>query len=412
MDAILEASRRLGSAGSLSELSGRLAHEAESLAAADAALVVLKRGRELRIVAATDPVDRDDVALATQSGTWVSLLEDGGLPHLAAGPAAIREAFGDGPLADRYDAAIEVPLVVHGGVLGLIFALRRAGSASAFDPQGLQAIGLLADVASCVILMRRMNARMRRTNRRLVHSMKQLARAQSRLVQSEKLRAVGALVSGVAHELNNPLTSLSGFAQLLAMGGGLDSDQRSWAREIQREAERCSVILQNLLGFARHRGAAQAPAPAAAVVAETLALKSYDIRAACVTVRDEVPKTLPTPAIDRQELQQVLLNLVNNALHAMRDARERVLTVRGSLEGDHVVLEVCDTGCGIAEENLERIFEPFVSTKPAGDSIGLGLSTCRKILGACGGSVSARSRVGEGSAFRVVLPSVRALSPV
>jgi signal transduction histidine kinase len=412
LSAVLEASRELEAARNLKELGMTLAIESESLAAGDAALVVLRRSGVLTIAAATNAVDQDDVALAAQSQGWSSFLDDGGMPFLSTGRAAIREAFGDGPLADRYESAMEVPLVANGRTIGLVVVLRNAGSGSAFDAEGLQAVGLLADVASHLILLRRINAKMRRTNLRLVQSMAKLHRAQVQLVQSEKLRAVGELVSGVAHELNNPLTSLAGFAQLLTLGNHLESEQRKWVDEIQREASRCSVILQNLLGFARRSAVGRTASPTAAVVSETLALKSYDLRAANVVVRNQVPESLPAPALDRQELQQVLLNLINNAVAAMRGSKDRVLTITGAADEGAILIEVGDTGCGIPADHITRIFQPFFSTKPAGDSIGLGLTTCHKIVSACGGSISVRSTVGEGSTFTLRLPKARAPVPV
>ena len=105
------------------------------------------------------------------------------------------------------------------------------------------------------------------------------------------------------------------------------------------------------------------------------------------------------PALDRQDLQQVLLNLISNAVAAMRSSKDRTLRVTGRCEGGAVVIEVADTGIGISPEETERIFEPFFSTKPRGDAIGLGLTTCRKLVAGCGGSISCRSQVGEGATF-------------
>jgi signal transduction histidine kinase len=411
LSSVLDASRELESASNLQELCNRLAVEAEGLASGDAALVVLRRGRVLSIVAATSAIDRDDVSLASQAQGWMAFLEDGALPLLATGADAIAEAFGEGPLAARYRSAMEVPLQANGRLLGVVVVMRLKGETTGFDADGLQAVGLLADVASHLIVLRRMNAKMRRTNRRLVQSMDKLNRAQAQLVQTEKLRAVGDLVSGVAHELNNPLTSLLGFAQLLTLSEDLESEQKKWVDEIQREAARCSVILQNLLGFARKTTAVKPSSAAVSVVAETLALKSYDLRAAGVVVMNEVPPSLPSPALDRQELQQVLLNLINNAIAAMRLSKERILRISGAVVGEDVVLEVGDTGCGIPEDHVLRIFEPFFSTKPAGDSIGLGLTTCRKIVSDCGGAITVRSILGKGTTFTLSLPRVRVSQP-
>src|SRR5262249_15384596 len=144
-------------------------------------------------------------------------------------------------------------------------------------------------------------------------------------------------------------------------------------------------------------------------VSETLALKSYDLRSAKIEVRNQVPASLPAAALDRQELQQVLLNLINNAVAAMRPTKDRILTLRGSLDEERVMIEVADSGVGIPDDELRRIFDAFYTTKAKGDSIGLGLTTCRKIVNGCGGSIAVRSRVGEGSTFTLSLPRAREL---
>jgi signal transduction histidine kinase len=407
---VLEASRQLEAARSLGDLCQRLAVEAEGLASGDAALVVLQTKSALTIAAATDPIDQDDAALAAQCQQWSSFLEDGGLPLLATGCSTIREAFGEGPLADRYGSAMEVPLLANGRLIGLVVVLRRVEAEGGFDADGLQAVGLLADVASHLILLRRVNSKMRRTNRRLVQSMDQLNRAQVQLVQTERVRAIGELVSGVAHELNNPLTSLLGFAQLLTLNESATSDSaKKWIDEIQREAARCSVILRNLLGFARRSAVGSSFGATAAIVSETLALKSYDLRSAKVEVRNGVPEALAAAALERRDLQQVLLNLINNAVDAMTASAQRVLTITGNADDDSVKIEISDTGGGIAPEHVASIFEPFFTTKPPGDAIGLGLTTCKKIVNDCGGSIAVRSKVGEGSTFTLVLPRAREL---
>jgi signal transduction histidine kinase len=410
LNAILDASRELESARSLGDLCTRLAVGSEGLAAGDAGLVVVRSKGILTIAAATDATDRDDVALATQCQSWSSFLHDGAVPVRASGATEILAAFGEGPLAGRYGHAMEIPLFANGRGIGLVVVLRKVGSEAGFGGDALQAVGLLADVASHLILLRRVNYRMRQTNRRLLQSLEKLERAQARLVQSEKLRAIGELVSGVAHELNNPLTSLLGFAQLLTLNNSLGTEsERRWVEEIQREASRCNVILQNLLGFARKSAAGKSHAQLAAIVSETLALKAYDLRNAKVEVRSAVPLALPVAGLDRQDLQQVLLNLINNAIGSMQGASRRVLTISGSAQPGTVLLEVTDTGAGIPEEQIGKIFEPFFSTKAKGDSIGLGLTTCQKILKDAGGSISVSSKVDEGTTFTLRLPIARVL---
>ncbi len=405
LSAVLEAGRRLESVDLLEDLYMALATEAEALAAADAALVVLRSPDGLMIAAATESADRKDPQLDAQCQNWNGFLDDGGLPMLAAGQGAIVDHCGHGPLGDRYGAVLEVPLVANGHPIGLVFVMRRIAAATPFDAEALQAVGLLAGIASHMVLLRSSNQAIRAKNKKLRRSILERDRAEAKLIQTQKQRAVGELVSGVAHELNNPLTALLGFAQVLTLSDAVQREpEKSWVNDILREGQRCSVIIQNLLGFARRSAGPRGSSSVSCVIAETLSLKTYDLRAADIEVEMVVPEELPTPEIDRQRLQLVLLNLLNNAIAAMKAAEIRKLTVAARMEDDQVVIDVVDTGCGMTAEVREHLFEPFFTTKPPLEGIGIGLRTCRKELDASGGTISVESIPGRGSTFTVRLP--------
>ncbi len=225
--------------------------------------------------------------------------------------------------------------------------------------------------------------------------------------QTEKLAALGELVAGVAHELNNPLTGISMFAQLL-LDESLDEDQRESVRMIKREADRAVGVIRDLLAFSRKTGPRMVAVDLNALVNQTLRLRAYSLQTAGVQVRPELDAALPAIPGDDRKLQQVLLNLIVNAEYAMHRQETRVLTVRTAWEdapdGGRVLAEVTDTGTGMAPALVKHIFEPFFTTKPAGVGTGLGLSVSYGIVHAHGGTITVRSAPGAGSTFVVVLP--------
>jgi len=244
---------------------------------------------------------------------------------------------------------------------------------------------------------------------------------ETQLVQSEKLAAVGQLVSGVAHELNNPLTSIAGLSEFLLEQKELGKKDRGHLQVIQEQAERAGRIVRNLLTFARKGSAERIPVDLNDVIRRTLALTAYELKLKDVTVERELSGALPEVFGDRHGLQQVVLNLVTNAAHAVADnprERPREITVSTWFDGQ-VHLRVADTGPGISDEIAQSIFTPFFTTKEPGKGTGLGLSITYSIVESHGGQISLEPRGPRGgAAFRVDLPpapadAVRpALTPV
>ena len=244
---------------------------------------------------------------------------------------------------------------------------------------------------------------------------------ETQLVQSEKLAAVGQLVSGVAHELNNPLTSIAGLSEFLLEQKELGKKDRGHLQVIQEQAERASRIVRNLLTFARKGAAERVPVDLNDVIRRTLSLTSYDFKLKDIQVERELSGALPDVFGDRHGLQQVVLNLVTNAAHAVAEnprERPREITVSTWFDGQ-VHLRVADTGPGIPDEIAQSVFTPFFTTKEPGKGTGLGLSITYSIVESHGGQITLEPRGPRGgAAFRVDLPpapadAVRpALTPV
>lgn len=227
----------------------------------------------------------------------------------------------------------------------------------------------------------------------------------ARLAETERLAAVGELVAGVAHEVNNPLCTISAFAQLLQRDQALTAEQREAVDIIGSETTRASQVLRDLLTFARRSEAETGTIQLNELIERTLRLRSYEMGSLGVTSEPELAPDLPLVEGDARQLQQVVLNLVMNALQAMEGAgRGGTLRVATRRDGDRVVLDVADAGPGIPPEARPHVFEPFFTTKRQGT--GLGLSVSYGIVAAHGGSISVAATGPDGTTFRVTLPAM------
>jgi two-component system NtrC family sensor kinase len=227
-----------------------------------------------------------------------------------------------------------------------------------------------------------------------------------RLMESDRLAAVGELVAGVAHEVNNPLSSISAFAQLLLRDGGLTSQQRESIEVIKSETLRASQVVKDLLAFARRSEAQREPVDLNTVMSRTLRLRGYQFTSNKIGVETEFAPELPAVVGDARQLQQVCLNLVTNAIQAMSTLGGGTLFATTRRDGDKVVLEMRDTGTGIPDVVRDHIFEPFFTTKGEGEGTGLGLSVSYGIVTAHGGTIEVANTSAAGTTFRVMLPAV------
>ncbi len=237
-------------------------------------------------------------------------------------------------------------------------------------------------------------------------------RLEQQLIQSEKLSAIGQLVAGVAHELNNPLTSVSGYAQLTLRNKDLSEETRQDIEQIHAQAERAAKIVQNLLIFAREHTPERSQVAINEVLRSALALQAYQLRVDNISVQIDLDPDLVSTIADPHQLQQVFLNLITNARHAMVERggpgtltlRTRVVPAQELGQDPMIHIEVGDTGIGIPERNLRKIFNPFFTTKPIGQGTGLGLSICFGIVQEHNGQIWAESQPGVGTRVYVALP--------
>jgi signal transduction histidine kinase len=238
-----------------------------------------------------------------------------------------------------------------------------------------------------------------------------LKNTQAQLIQSEKLSAVGEFVAGVAHELNNPLAAVMGFAEILR---DADADSK-YSRQldlIYKAAQRCHKIVQSLLSFARRHQPERKPARVNELVEAVLDIIAYSLRTGNIEIITALDKNLPMIMADGHQIQQVLLNIINNARQAI-EAHQTGGKIRISSNSTEMSIRITiqDSGPGITSENLRRIFDPFFTTKEVGKGTGLGLSLCYGIIKEHGGNIYAESPPGEGAVFIIELPAVRDVNP-
>ena len=276
---------------------------------------------------------------------------------------------------------IMIPLCsARGGYLGCI-ALDDPRDPEAVNPRELSSIeSLAADLAVAL----------------------EVRSLQSQLVRSEKLAALGQLVAGVAHELNNPLTAVLGYGELLSAQVPVGPVHERVLRMVN-EGRRMKKIVENLLRFSRQSSVTRRPVRLEPLVQDVLALREYYVRTHGLKISLDIPPDLPAVAVDEDQFKQVLLNLVNNAIDAVEsDGSDKRIVLRAFPRGNRAIFEVEDSGIGF--DDVNRAFDPFYTTKPVGKGTGLGLSICYGIIKEHEGEIRAENLQPRGARVTVELP--------
>jgi two-component system NtrC family sensor kinase len=232
-----------------------------------------------------------------------------------------------------------------------------------------------------------------------------------RLLQSQKLAAIGQLSAGIAHEINNPLAIIRQEAEWMqqvlkksAAAAAKEMEElQSSLHQIVQQVDRCTEIIRNLLDFARKREPVIQPVDVNRILEDMTMLVEKEARHHNIKIVRQYDRNLPVIYSDAPQLRQVFLNLLTNAAHAIEKDGAVTLATGGGPNGS-VHIMISDTGCGIAPENLKKIFDPFFTTKPEGKGTGLGLSICHGIIQRLGGEIGVQSIVGQGTTFTVTLP--------
>jgi two-component system NtrC family sensor kinase len=241
---------------------------------------------------------------------------------------------------------------------------------------------------------------------------RELKESQETMVQQEKMVGIGQLAAGIAHELNTPLGTIIGYAQMLredlAQQPATPANLAD-VEEIIGQAGRCRDLVKNLLNFSRRSSTQKTDAGINDIIRKIISLVEHDFEMKGVTVRMDLDSQAPNTQVNENEIAQVVLNLANNAADSMPDGGDLRVSTSYDAASDRICITVQDTGCGIKESDRTRVFEPFFTTKEVGKGTGLGLSICYKIVENHLGSIEFDTAVGKGTTFRVYLP---AMAPV
>ncbi|NTW58779.1 MAG: HAMP domain-containing protein [Nitrospirae bacterium] len=291
---------------------------------------------------------------------------------------------------------ITVPLWSSSTLMAMITVMNKRGG-DVFDKQDLRLFTVFANLAGAAL----QNAFLYTD---LKHKINELNSTQQQLVHSTKMAAIGELAANVAHEINNPLTSVLGYTSHLLKTLEIPEESRQKLRIMEQETLRVRKIIRNLLDFSRQRASWMQPGDVVQPLRETVLLLHGAAEGASVRIIEEYPAFPVTVNMDHNEIKQVFINIVNNALHAMRKGGELRVRVDAGRDGETAIV-FSDTGNGIPRENLKKIFDPFFSTKGNDDGTGLGLSISYRIVQNHGGRIEVESELGRGSRFRVILPS-------
>ncbi|MGH7278836.1 MAG: sensor histidine kinase, partial [Candidatus Rokuibacteriota bacterium] len=342
----------------------------------------------LRRVNASLPVGQGVIGDVAATGKTVHF--DNVADHPGLFPAAK-----DAVKGDRIQGFVCVPIHSRGRILGTLSLGRQ--TEQRFDEAEVALLEATADQIGIALD----NARLYSETRR---QLEELRLAQAQLLHAEKLSAVGELASGVAHEINNPLTTILGQTHLLLSHADVTPHVRDRIEIIADETSRAARIVQNLLLFSRHYPPERRPCALADQARRVLELKVYQLQQDNVVVETEFAEC-PAVWADENQIQQVLLNLIQNAHQAMaRHQAPRVLRVRTGAADGHAFVEIRDTGPGIPRDIVERIFDPFFTTKAPGEGSGLGLSVSYGIITEHGGRLRATNTADGGALFLVELP--------
>lgn len=299
-------------------------------------------------------------------------------------------------------SAIWLPLKSEGRTVGVISVTSL--EPDHFTPQRIQILTAISSRIGTFVE----NANLREAERLRVEeletALKEVRSAQQQLIQAEKLAAVGTLISGIAHEVNNPLNNILGRVQLLQREAADDRSKRD-LQTVRDECERAIRIVRNLLAFTREHKPEMTLVSLNDILDEVLELRAYELRVSNIVLHKDLQPDLPEISADPHQLQQVFLNLIINAEQAMAAAQDRgALSVTTQRVGDALQVVVTDDGPGIPGESISQIFDPFFTTKKVGAGTGLGLSVCYGIVNDHGGEIRVESAEGKGATFTVELP--------
>jgi signal transduction histidine kinase len=298
------------------------------------------------------------------------------------------------------------PLRVQRDTIGFIL-LARSSPEDPFLTDDLKLLQTLATCAATVIRNVRLVADLRHSMEELQERSEIIKEMQAALMESQKMSALGQLSAAVVHDIKNPLTVISAYAQLLKEGQ-MAAEAPQFADAILEATKQVSEIITRVLDFFRHKPPERRIESLNDIIDDLLIFAEYYLsKSKKIEVRRDLHPDLPAVLVDRGQIQEVFFNIIMNACHAMESGGTltiRTETAQLGQETPAVSVSFTDTGCGIPKDRLDGIFKPFVTTRRRGEGTGLGLAICQRVVKDHGGNIQVESEVGKGTTFRILLP--------
>jgi signal transduction histidine kinase/DNA-binding response OmpR family regulator len=305
--------------------------------------------------------------------------------------------------AKQIKSAILCPLLSRSKSLGVLCAARTISDTS-FSSADQRYADIFASQISQALDNAQLFADLESKVTALNEAYGKLSEIHNELIKSEKLAAVGQLSAGVAHELNNPLTVVIGLAELLLDSEDVTGEKRTDLESIKKQAERCRSIILNLLQFAQKNDTEKKPVQINSLLEKTIELWSYNTQNSKISIIKDLDPKLPMTAATQFQIQQVFINIMNNANFALINKPDPKIRIRTFFEDNKIRISFTDNGSGIPENITGKIFDPFFTTKEVGKGTGLGLSITYGIIKEHNGDIKVQSKLNEGSTFTVELP--------
>jgi signal transduction histidine kinase len=383
----------------LESLLGKIAARAEDLVMADTTTVtaINRNSRTLEYLHATGSkaCHLKGLSIPVEAGGIYNWTASYGTPFLIPDAQADFRLDADQMRALGIRSLLCVPLWSSNTMMAIVTIMNKKGG-DPFDKQDLRLFTVFANLAGAALQNAFLYADLK-------HKINELNIAQHQLVHSTKMAAVGELAANVAHEINNPLTSVLGYTSHLLKTLDIPEGSLQKLRMMEQETLRVRKIIRNLLDFSRQRTTWRQGGDLALPLRETVSFLRGAADRTSVQIVENYTTSPMIVNMDHNEIKQVFINIASNALHAMPSGGELRIDMDMGPQSEAAVV-ISDTGQGIPEENLKKIFEPFFSTKDSGDGTGLGLSISHRIIQNHGGRIEVESEVGRGSSFRIFLP--------
>lgn len=395
---VYESSKAIFSSIKLDSLLPLMARLSVQILKADDASIMLVAPEGKLIVAAAAGIQEDERKQSRLAlGEWVAGKgAQSEVPTIIAGPLEKDPRFLNVSCLRDIRSSIVYPLVMKNEVFGVL-SVNRTVKEEPFTAAELRHITILGSQIAQAIHNAKLYSELEK-------KMQEIQVMQFQLVQSEKMAALGQLATGVAHEINNPLTGILGLTEMLLQSKDLTVEQREDLESVLQQSKRCRKIVQNLLQFSRRRKPQEELIALNEILTPTLELTRGDLRAAHITIQTEIPDNLPAIRGDSSQLEQVFLNIIVNARHALAGREAALLKIRAFREAAKIIVSFEDNGPGIPPEDLGKVFDPFFTTKPIGRGTGLGLSISYGIIQQHHGTIRVESKVGVGATFVIELP--------